>query len=209
MSKQRIAVLDEDRRAREDWRLKLPGSVEVNVFSSEDEFLQSAKSEDYDCLLLETSVARRLHLHLLDEGVKAPVIYLAVHASVPEAVAAVKLGAADYLCKPVASAELVSAIEKAGREKRWGVPEHFWRTEVGLETKLDGLERELICAALARAQGVVGGRHGAAAMLGVTRTGLLYKMKRLGISRGLIAPAETMNMDGHHEGASAAASEGS
>lgn len=44
-------------------------------------------------------------------------------------------------------------------------------------------ERELILKALRESNWIVGGRHGAAARLGLKRTGLAYKMQKLGISR--------------------------
>ncbi len=45
------------------------------------------------------------------------------------------------------------------------------------------LERQHILQALQNTNWVLGGRHGAAARLGIKRTTLLYKMRRLGISR--------------------------
>lgn len=45
-------------------------------------------------------------------------------------------------------------------------------------------ERQLIIEALRQSNWVVGGPHGAAAKLGLKRTSLAYKMRRLGISRG-------------------------
>src|SRR5258706_9567179 len=44
------------------------------------------------------------------------------------------------------------------------------------------LERQHILQALQNTNWVLGGRHGAAARLGIKRTTLLYKMRRLGIS---------------------------
>jgi DNA-binding NtrC family response regulator len=52
-----------------------------------------------------------------------------------------------------------------------------------LEQKLDATERDLILQALNRTNWVLGGADGAASLLGLKRTGLLYKMHRLGISR--------------------------
>jgi len=52
-----------------------------------------------------------------------------------------------------------------------------------LEQQLDATERDLILQALNRANWVLGGADGAASLLGLKRTGLLYKMQRLGISR--------------------------
>lgn len=53
-----------------------------------------------------------------------------------------------------------------------------------LHHMLDAAERDLILQALNRTNWVIGGESGAAAMLGLKRTGLIYKMRRLGISRG-------------------------
>jgi formate hydrogenlyase transcriptional activator len=44
-------------------------------------------------------------------------------------------------------------------------------------------ERDHIIKALRQAAGVVGGRHGAAASLGMARTTLLYRMRKLGIGQ--------------------------
>jgi transcriptional regulator with GAF, ATPase, and Fis domain len=62
-----------------------------------------------------------------------------------------------------------------------------------LPITLKQAERSHILQALLHAQGVISGRDGAAARLGLPRTTLIYKMKRLGISfgqnSGLSAPA--------------------
>ena len=48
---------------------------------------------------------------------------------------------------------------------------------------LEQAERELILKALRECNWIVGGPQGAAASLGLKRTGLVYKMQKLGISR--------------------------
>jgi len=50
-------------------------------------------------------------------------------------------------------------------------------------TTLESLQREHILCALADAHWVIAGPHGAAARLGIKRTSLQYKMRKLGISR--------------------------
>jgi formate hydrogenlyase transcriptional activator len=50
-------------------------------------------------------------------------------------------------------------------------------------TSLESLQREHILCALADAHWVIAGPHGAAARLGIKRTSLQYKMRKLGISR--------------------------
>ncbi len=46
------------------------------------------------------------------------------------------------------------------------------------------VERNHILHVLREVNGVVGGREGAAARLGVARTTLLYRMQKLGIAQG-------------------------
>jgi DNA-binding NtrC family response regulator len=190
LTKARIAILDEDQGARECLLLMLQQSVEANAFSAEDEFLRSGSPEEYDCILVEFSVATHLHLGLIEAGIRTPLIYLTAQPSIKDAIAAIKLGAVDYLSKPVVPEELFSALAAAQRQAQSGVPDRFFNASVALDSMLDVMERELICAALLRSRGVVGGRKGAAVLLGVTRTGLLYKMRRLGISRDMIALSE-------------------
>jgi len=50
---------------------------------------------------------------------------------------------------------------------------------------LEDAERETIICALRRTGGVIGGPNGAAAQLGLKRTTLNFKMRKLGITRDL------------------------
>jgi transcriptional regulator with GAF, ATPase, and Fis domain len=60
----------------------------------------------------------------------------------------------------------------------------LYRTRIfDSSTTLEDSDRALIREALERAGWVVGGQHGAAAKLGLKRTTLLAKMRRLGVSR--------------------------
>jgi formate hydrogenlyase transcriptional activator len=59
----------------------------------------------------------------------------------------------------------------------------------GANRTLAEAERQHILEVLAETNWVVGGRRGAAARLGVPRTTLVYKMRRLGIARGACAPS--------------------
>jgi formate hydrogenlyase transcriptional activator len=55
--------------------------------------------------------------------------------------------------------------------------------EAELPQRLEEAERDHILKVLKETQGVIGGPRGAAARLGVKRTTLHFKMKKLGISR--------------------------
>ena len=57
------------------------------------------------------------------------------------------------------------------------------RDPMNLQHFLDAAERALILKALVETNWIVGGDEGAASILGLKRTGLIYKMRRLGIAR--------------------------
>jgi transcriptional regulator with GAF, ATPase, and Fis domain len=57
-------------------------------------------------------------------------------------------------------------------------------------TRLGEFERALILKTLLGVGWVIGGQHGAAAKLGLKRTTLIYKMKKLGIERPMGRSAE-------------------
>jgi len=104
--------------------------------------------------------------------------------------------------------ELQNLVERAVILSRDGVlpdPLHKRRTEVmpptqhrfpagASSTTLEDSDRALIVETLEQAGWVVGGPHGAAAKLGLKRTTLLAKMRKLGISRPI--PQEGTSVPG-------------
>ena len=85
--------------------------------------------------------------------------------------------------------ELQNVIERAvilAKDGVLRVPLHELQPlESGLETpkRLAELQRDAILAALRETRGIIGGRDGAAARLGVKRTTLQSRMQELGIRR--------------------------
>jgi transcriptional regulator with GAF, ATPase, and Fis domain len=55
-------------------------------------------------------------------------------------------------------------------------------TKASIPITIKQMEHSRILQVLEQTQGVIGGRNGAAAMLGIARTTLIYKMRRLGIN---------------------------
>jgi formate hydrogenlyase transcriptional activator len=77
-----------------------------------------------------------------------------------------------------------SMVSSSGSVLSLSRPTEPKRTDPGGGTRtLAEAERDHILQALRNADWVVGGPHGAAVLLGVKRTTLLYKMRRLGIDR--------------------------
>jgi formate hydrogenlyase transcriptional activator len=77
-----------------------------------------------------------------------------------------------------------SVILSTGAVLSGSLPEHTGTLKLSGAATLKEAERSHIIQTLQRTEGVVGGRGGAAARLGLPRTTLIAKMKRLGIHRG-------------------------
>lgn len=189
MSRPRVAVIDENRVVRDGLASLLQNYAEVEGFAVCEDFPLDAWAI-FDCVFAETVQGKRLQLRMIRMGALLPVVHLASSPMVPAAVEAIKLGAVDFLVHPLSTEVLSRVLEAALRVKRTGVPDRYFSPKIALDPMLDRMEHELISCALVRSNGVVGGRNGAAALLGVTRTGLLYKMKRLGITRAGQAASE-------------------
>jgi len=65
-------------------------------------------------------------------------------------------------------------------------------SETSMPVTLEKAERSHILQALQQTEGVIGGRHGAAARLGLPRTTLIHKMKRLGITLASVPISESI-----------------
>jgi transcriptional regulator with GAF, ATPase, and Fis domain len=70
------------------------------------------------------------------------------------------------------------------------IPKESKRSESFTPVTLKQLEHSHILQTLQQTEGVIGGRNGAAARLGLPRTALIHKMKRLGISLASILISE-------------------
>jgi formate hydrogenlyase transcriptional activator len=77
-----------------------------------------------------------------------------------------------------------SVILSTGAVLSGSLPELTGTSKLSAPVTLEEAERSHILQTLQQTEGVVGGRDGAAAQLGLPRTTLIAKMKRLGIDRG-------------------------
>jgi formate hydrogenlyase transcriptional activator len=74
-----------------------------------------------------------------------------------------------------------TVILSTGAVLRGSLPEHTGAVKSSRPVTLEDAGRSHILQTLLQTEGVVGGRNGAAARLGLPRTTLIAKMKRLGI----------------------------
>jgi two-component system, NtrC family, response regulator HydG len=112
----RILIIDDDRAFRVGTGALLADEgYEVEAAASGNEGLERLRDDRYDMVLLDLRMEGRTGLCVLEElrqgGNDVPVLMLTGFATVDSAVAALKLGADDYLTKPCDNALLRSKIK--------------------------------------------------------------------------------------------------
>jgi FixJ family two-component response regulator len=114
-----IAVIDDDEAVLDSLRLYFARqAVDSACFAAADEFLASVKrSERFDCIVCDVRMPSLSGLDLIhrlqDERVATPVILITGHGDVDMAVAAIKIGAFDFIEKPFDEARLLASIRNA------------------------------------------------------------------------------------------------
>jgi len=101
----RVVIVDDDRRTRRVLQILIERlGLESRAFEDAEQALESLRAETAALVLTDLKMPRvggiefMRRLRQLDESV--PVIMLTAHGSIETAVAAMKLGAVDYLSKP-------------------------------------------------------------------------------------------------------------
>lgn len=113
-----VYVVDDDASFRTaiERRLKLAG-FEVATYASALDLLERLTGDEQGCILLDVQMpglsGPELQSRLRERGLSLPVVFLTGHADTPTTVRAIKAGAEDFLTKPVSSAQLIDAIERA------------------------------------------------------------------------------------------------
>ena len=114
-----VYVVDDDASFRTaiERRLKLAGFEVVTYASALDLLECLPKDEQPGCILLDVQIpglsGPELQSRLRERGSSLPIVFLTGHADTPTTVRAIKAGAEDFLTKPVSSAQLIDAIERA------------------------------------------------------------------------------------------------
>jgi len=119
----RILLADDDQALRRVLQFKLQKQeFDVTAVENGSDALRALKAERFDLLLSDIRMPGMDGLELLEQATKAQpdlkVILITAHATVAQAVQAVKLGAFDYITKPFEDDELFLTIEKALKYQR-------------------------------------------------------------------------------------------
>jgi DNA-binding NtrC family response regulator len=114
----KILLVDDDSSVRRVLQFKLEKKgFKVDTAADGLQALEAIKSAPYDLLLSDIRMPKKDGIELLNEATAVQpamkVILITAHATVNQAVQAVKLGAFDYITKPFEDEELFVAIEKA------------------------------------------------------------------------------------------------
>jgi FixJ family two-component response regulator len=115
MSKPTVFIVDDDLSARRGLtRLIRAAGLNAESFASAADFLASGKTDGPGCIVLDVKMPEMDGPSLQKRMVKAeyamPIVFLSGHADIPTAARAMKMGAVDFLTKPVDSDDLLDAV---------------------------------------------------------------------------------------------------
>lgn len=128
---------------------------DVVICESADRALDQVRSQRFDMILSDVGMAGKDGLSLLAElkslGVAAPVVMISGQANVEMAVRATRLGALDFLEKPISTDKLLITVENAVRLSRLEEENRRLRQRVGKnELVWQSLSMEKVIARLDR-----------------------------------------------------------
>jgi len=121
MSGKRLAIVDDDAAVRQAliWLLDGQG-YQVSGFDSAEEFLATGPDAGFNGLIVDLRMSGMSGIMLLERLAELaycpPAIMLTAHGDVPHAVAAIKLGALDFMEKPFDDEVLLARVEKMLRQ---------------------------------------------------------------------------------------------
>jgi FixJ family two-component response regulator len=117
-----ISIIDDDESVREALQgLMRSVGFAVNVFASAEEFLDSDRLHDTDCLILDVRLpgmnGLELQRQLAISHSEIPIIFITSYEDDEMRARALNAGAVDYLFKPFSTEDLLDAIDKALKPK--------------------------------------------------------------------------------------------
>jgi two-component system response regulator FixJ len=119
-----IAVIDDDEAVLDSLRLYFARQgIETSCFASAKEFLAAIeRGPRFVCIVSDVRMPGMSGIDLVHrlkgEGLTAPVILITGHGDVDMAVAAIKVGAFDFIEKPFDEARLLASIRNAIEKNR-------------------------------------------------------------------------------------------
>lgn len=140
----KILVVDDEPLQREILKTILTGEgYETETAESAEAALLQLKKLDPDVILSDLQMTGMGGLEFLqslpEKSVPPAVIIITAHGTISSAVEAVRLGAADYLTKPVDKEKILFAVQKASERSKILKENLRLRTELFSRFKIDGI----------------------------------------------------------------------
>ncbi len=123
-SQGRVHIVDDDASLRVAMGRRLTqAGYTVTTHATAQHLLDNLPTGDEPgCIILDVRMpglgGLALQKRLAELGSTVPIIFLTAYSDIPATVKAIKAGALDFLTKPVASNDLLAAVEKALRNHR-------------------------------------------------------------------------------------------
>ncbi len=118
----RVVVVDDSRFHREFARQVLQGEADVDCCQDAEEALQALEREPADLILSDLTMPGLSGLELLErvqrEHPGTDFVLITAYASIDSAVEALRMGATDYLQKPVRAEDLILVVERTLSRRR-------------------------------------------------------------------------------------------
>lgn len=113
-----VHIVDDDPDVRLSVSFMLRGEGhECTLHESGEKFLEAADDLEPGCILLDLYLqdcsGLEIQSRLAERGISMPVVLMTGHGDVTTAVQAMKLGAIDFIQKPFAKADLITALKAA------------------------------------------------------------------------------------------------
>ena len=118
----KVLLVDDEQDSLETLSIRLEmRGLKASAVTSGEQAISEAKQQDYDAIVVDLAMPGIDGLETLKrikaDNPNAEIIMLTGHASVQSGVEAMKLGAGDFLQKPVELTELMSKIGEAKNKK--------------------------------------------------------------------------------------------
>ena len=153
----RVLVVDDEKEIRVflSKALSRLGGFDVDVAESGEEALRKLEKEPFELVLSDLKMPKMDGLQLIAEIAKSKpeilTIMMTAHGTIDSALEAMKLGASDYITKPLNLDEMILRLRKVLREKQRFVrlkdfADQLERTNVELR-KIDSMKSEFVAVA--------------------------------------------------------------
>lgn len=144
-----IFVVDDDPGQRRSIRAVLEShGFTVADFGSGEQFLNEADLKKGGCILLDLKLPSMDGLEVQERLSRFPecvVVFMSGLVSVPQAVQAMQMGAADVLQKPIGSERLIGAVARALERSRSIRAKRIWLAEAARRLeRLSARERQIV-----------------------------------------------------------------